>query len=394
MLNFNLDFKAPFKIKRNKNPSRVIILGYLRLGWMALFLLMTKRQSTITSSALMAKLLSQGRWMQTKESKRAIRPSPEWVYKECFQCRCLLDKDPVWESSPEPILFVLWVDQRSSPELLYLKTLSPRGLAGFHYLYMLFYEMSFIRGLNMQLWEHHLSGRTPCSLPHPFHGFAQHWGSLEGISSCTKCRGRQSSHGIALLLPKCLCVCMSWGWRTGELTFSKIEESIFSSEHQSISKDRRSHPVQGTGLTWGLCWDLFSRSITIWQPLLSALCLGFLPLGSDPDIVVVTKTLPHPPSALQHRDTAVHTSFRASKSMALHLRIPPSVLPSLPLCFPHRHSVQLWDEPNCGPYWQMSPRKKTQRLPRVWQFFFLWSRIPCTENRAHLRGKQLGGGQT
>lgn len=44
---------------------------------MALFLLMTKRQSTITSSALMAKLLSQGRWMQTKESKRAIRPSPE-----------------------------------------------------------------------------------------------------------------------------------------------------------------------------------------------------------------------------------------------------------------------------------------------------------------------------
>lgn len=39
----------------------------------------------------------------------------------------------------------------------------------------------------------------------------------------------------------------------GELTFSKIEESIFGSEHQSISKDRRSHPVQGTGLTWGLC---------------------------------------------------------------------------------------------------------------------------------------------
>lgn len=160
---------------------------------------------------------------------------------------------------------------------------------------------------------------------------------------------------------------MSWELRAGELTSSKTEGSIniFSPEHHGISKDQRSHPVQGSVIFAKTCFQgaspfsSFPHQPQLWvfPALVQTLALLGLP------------RLCHSSFALQHCGIGVHTSFRASESTVLHLHVPPSVLSSLHLCCPHCHCVQPWDKPSSGTCLQRPLRKKTQRLPRIWHFF-------------------------
>lgn len=140
-----------------------------------------------------------------RSQKGALTPARDESTKRGFSA------DTFWARSPIGTLLAARVccslgGPRSPAELSCLQHPSPRRLAGLHCLYVLFYEMSFIRCLNMQMWEHHLSGQTPCwsarFLPRPLH---------EELRSCSKRRDRWSSRGTTLLLPKRLWAAVSWG---------------------------------------------------------------------------------------------------------------------------------------------------------------------------------------
>lgn len=98
----------------------------------------------------------------------------------------------------------------------------------------------------------------------------------------------------------------------------------------------------------------------------------------------------HSSFALQRCDIGVHASFRASESTVLHLHVPPSALPSAHTAIASSNETN----PVVALIYRGLLERKLNDYPGFGFYFpHLWNRNPRTENRAHLRGKQPGGGR-